>query len=65
VLFLPAEAAMLFALGAAPSIPSLVDIRRFAIPAQAIALVAVLGVAEHVRRPTGRPSATASSARRA
>lgn len=44
-----AEAAMRFALGVTLIYASLVDIRRFVIPAQAIAVVAVLGVAEHVR----------------
>jgi len=40
---------MRFALGVTPIYASLVDIRRFVIPAQAIAFVAVLGVAEHLR----------------
>ena len=46
----PAEAALKLLLGAALIYAALVDLRRFVIPAQAIALVAALGLAEHLRR---------------
>ena len=46
----PAEAALKLLLGAALIYAALVDLRRFVIPAQAIVLVATLGLAEHLRR---------------